>query len=28
MASMDRHLVSEEDMFLWMSRGDLEGEAE
>ena len=25
---MDRQLIGEEDMFLWMSRGDLEGEAE
>jgi len=24
--SMDRQLISEEDPFLWLSRGDLEGE--
>jgi hypothetical protein len=26
--SMDRQLVSEEDAFLWLSRGDLQGETE
>jgi hypothetical protein len=26
--SMDRQLVSQEDMFLWLSRGDLTGEME
>ena len=26
--SMGRQLVSEEDMFLWLSRGDLQGETE
>jgi hypothetical protein len=26
--SMDRQLISEEDPFLWLSRGDLEGETE
>ena len=24
--SVDRQLISEEDPFLWLSRGDLEGE--
>ena len=26
--SVDRQLISEEDMFLWRSRGDLKGETE
>jgi hypothetical protein len=26
--SIDRELSSEEDMFLWLSRGDLKGETE
>jgi hypothetical protein len=26
--SMDRQLISEEDMFLWLSRGDLKGETD
>ena len=26
--STDRQLISEEDMFLWLSRGDLKGETE
>jgi hypothetical protein len=26
--SMDRQLIIEEDMFLWLSRGDLTGEME
>ena len=26
--SMDRQLISEKDPFLWLSRGDLEGETE
>jgi len=25
---MDRQLISEEDTFLWLSRGDLKGETE
>jgi hypothetical protein len=26
--SMDRQLISQEDTFLWLSRGDLKGETE
>jgi hypothetical protein len=26
--SMDRQLISEEDTFLWLSRGDLRGETD
>ena len=25
---MDRQIISEEDMFLWLSRGDLKGQTE
>ena len=28
MGSMDRQLISEEDTFLWLSKGDLEAEIE
>jgi hypothetical protein len=26
--SIDKHLISEEDMFLWLSKGDLKAETE